>query len=137
MDPIMAVDHARNKASPFVFAAPALLDCIGSFLNFTALAFISASSYQMLKMLTMVFVFLLSVTVLRRSYAWVQYGALLLVMIGLTVVTLTDIYGTASASTGSNDSALVMMGMICMVFGQFFHAGQVILEEHILKGAAG
>ena len=39
-DPIAAAAHAKNKASPWVFAAPALLDASGSFLNFTALAFI-------------------------------------------------------------------------------------------------
>jgi len=44
-DPIAATTHAKNKASPWIFAAPALLDACGAFLNFTALAFISASSY--------------------------------------------------------------------------------------------
>ena len=44
-DPIAAATHAKNKASPLIFAAPAFLDTCGSFLNFTALAFLSASSY--------------------------------------------------------------------------------------------
>ena len=123
MNPQMAVEHARNKASPYIFAAPALLDCIGSFLNFTGLAFISASSYQMLKMLSMVFVFLLSITVLRRNYKWIQYGALLTVILGLTVVTLTDILAVKTSAEGAADTSLLIFGMGCMVFGQFFHAG--------------
>ena len=47
---------------------PASLDVLGSFLNFTGLALISASVYQMLKMLSMIFVVLLSVTLLSKRY---------------------------------------------------------------------
>ena len=54
-----------------MLAAPALLDTMGSFLNFTGLALISASTFQIMKMLCMVFVVLLSVTVLRKRYSLV------------------------------------------------------------------
>lgn len=67
-DPIAAAAHAKNKASPLLFVLPALLDTCGSFLNFTGLSFISASSYQILKMLSMVFIFGLSKLFFRRSY---------------------------------------------------------------------
>lgn len=97
-DPISALIHEKNKANPLLFIAPAFIDLCASFLSFTALAFIAASSYQILKMLCMVFVVLLSVTVLRRSYSMTQYCALVLIIGGLTTVTLTDIT-SASAVT--------------------------------------
>ena len=44
-DPIAAAIHAKHKATPWLFAAPAFLDACGSFLNFTGLTLISASSF--------------------------------------------------------------------------------------------
>ena len=44
-DPVAAAHHKRNKLNPLVFSAPAFLDTIGSFLNFTGLALITASTY--------------------------------------------------------------------------------------------
>ena len=59
---------------------------------------ISASSYQILKMLCMVFVVLLSVIILRRVYNLAQYLALLVVIGGLTIVTLSDVYSAPAPS---------------------------------------
>ena len=81
-----------NKLNPIIFAGPALLDTIASFLSFTGLALISASTYQILKMLSMVFVVFLSIIALGKRYNLAQYLALLAITFGLTVVTLTDIY---------------------------------------------
>ena len=83
--------HEKNKASPILFVIPALLDTCGSYLTFVSLALISASSYQILKMLCMVFVVILSRTVLKKSYSLAQYLAILVIMCGITVVTLTDL----------------------------------------------
>ena len=44
-DKIAKAAHDKNKASPFLFALPALLDTCGSYLTFVSLALISASSY--------------------------------------------------------------------------------------------
>ena len=70
-NPEVAVAHQRNKANPCLFLAPSILDVCGSFLNFTGLALISASTYQILKMLSLVFVALLSVTLLGRRYSFI------------------------------------------------------------------
>jgi len=69
MDPVAAAAYAKNKASPWLFASPACMDFFGSFFNFMGLALISASSYQILKMLNVVFVVVLSITFLRKSYS--------------------------------------------------------------------
>ena len=70
-DAIAAASHEQNKVNPIIFAVPALFDTIGSFAGFTGLMLISPSTYQILKMLCMVFVVILSVTVLRKSYSLV------------------------------------------------------------------
>lgn len=89
----------KNKVNPIIFSAPALLDTLGSFLNFTGLVLISASTYQIMKMLTMVFVVLLSITVLRKRYSIIQYMAVTLVVAGLLLVTLFDIENTSDDKT--------------------------------------
>lgn len=83
----------QNEASPFLFLLPSALDVCASFLNFSALTMISASSYQILKMLTLIFVVFLSVMVLKRSYKCSQYLAVLVVMGGLTIVSWESIIG--------------------------------------------
>ena len=44
-----------------------------------------------MKMLCMVFVVLLSITVLRKSYSFFQYVAVGVIICGLTIVTLMDL----------------------------------------------
>ena len=90
-NPEAAVAHQRNKAHPCLFLTPSILDVCGSFLNFTGLALISASTYQILKMLSLVFVALLSVTLLGRRYSFIQWMAVALVITGLTIVSLQSI----------------------------------------------
>ena len=65
------IAHEQNKASPTKFISPAILDVCGSFLNFTGLALVSASTYQILKMLSLVFVAVLSMTFLGRRYSFI------------------------------------------------------------------
>ena len=90
IDPVYVKRHELNKANPLLFALPALLECFGAFLTFKGLMLVCASTYQMLQMLSMVFVVLISATVLRQSYSLAQYIAVLIVIGGLTVVTIFD-----------------------------------------------
>ena len=43
-------------------------------------------------MLCMVFTVMLSITVLRRTYYWRQYAAVVIVVGGLSIVAMADIY---------------------------------------------
>ena len=79
MSTLLPLYHLKNGCKeevsskeyvPLVFAIPALLDAISSALQFMGLILISASSYNMLKMLSMVFVVILSLILLQRSYTW-------------------------------------------------------------------
>ena len=89
----------------------------------------------------MVFVVMLSVLVFRKSYSVIQYLAVLTVILGLTVVTLADIYksGNSSSDVDAKNASLVLLGVVCMIVGQLFHACQMIVEEYILQrsGSAG
>ena len=94
-DPVAANRHQKNKVSPLVFMAPALLDTLGSFCNFTGLMLISASTYQIMRMLCMVFVVILSVTVLQKKYSVLQYMSVVMVIAGLLAVTMVDLGNTS------------------------------------------
>ena len=103
-----------------------MLDVIGSFLNFTGLALISASTYQILKMLSLVFVTFLSVTLLGRKYGFVQYMAIAVVITGLTIVSLQSINknpvdGEEEDEATSAERKGVIVGVCAMIWGQFFH----------------
>jgi drug/metabolite transporter (DMT)-like permease len=105
---------------PYLFALPALLDVCGSFLNFTALAFVAASTYQILKMLQLVFVVLLSIAIFKRKYSWGQWLGVLFVIVGLSVVSYVSITAKSEgtdqeANDEKNQSA--EMGIIFMVVG--------------------
>merc|ERR1711871_1117374 len=89
-DPVAATRHQKNRVNPMIFSAPALLDTLGSFLNFTGLSLISASTYQIMRMLCMVFTVILSVTVLRKRYSWIHYLSVAVIVCGLTCVTMFD-----------------------------------------------
>ena len=120
-----------------------MLDVIGSFLNFTGLALISASTYQILKMLSLVFVTFLSVTLLGRRYGFVQYMAIAVVITGLTIVSLQSINKKPEEGEEVEDEAAtlerkgVIVGVCAMIWGQFFHGSQGVLEEYILKRSGG
>lgn len=65
-------------------------------------------------MLCMIFVVILSVIVLRKSYSLVQYTAVLTVIGGLTIVTLADIYKSQDAKDES-ETGTIVLGMSLMV----------------------
>jgi len=140
-NPEAAVAHQQNKANPLLFLSPAFLDVCGSFLNFTGLALISASTYQILKMLSLVFVTFLSVTLLGRRYSFVQYLAIAVVITGLTIVSLQSINKNTNEDEEDNSADMerkgVIVGVCAMVWGQFFHGSQGVLEEYILKRSGG
>ena len=118
-----------------IFLIPALLDTLGSFCCFLGLALLAASTFQILKMLCMVFVVLLSVLILRRKFTWVQYLAVAVVIGGLALVSLDSILGAddkKKAVSGASERHLIIVGVIAMITGQLFHAAQAIYEEYIL-----
>ena len=68
-DPIAYANYKEKALSPAYFILPAIMDTLGSFLNWTGVYLISASSYAMLRMFQMVAVVFISVTLLDRFYS--------------------------------------------------------------------
>ena len=97
-DPVAKANHERNKVNPLWFAIPACLDAIDSVLNFSGLMLITASTYQILENLAVVYVVLLSALLLGKRYRWVQIGAVLSVLGGLLFVTHTEMEEAEEAS---------------------------------------
>ena len=75
----------------------------------------------MMKTLTLIFAALLSVVFLKRSYRWLQWGSLALIVLGSVVISMP----------GSNDPWL---GIFWIVLGQAFHGGLVVVEEYMMTG---
>ena len=86
-----ALNHEKNKINPLWFAVPACLDAIDSCLNFMGLMLITASTFQILENLAVVYVVILSVVLLGKRYAWVQITAVLGVLGGLLLVSQAEI----------------------------------------------
>ena len=93
-DPAAKADYRNNAVNPVVFIGPAILDTLGSFLNWTGVYLISASSYVMLRMFQMVAVVFISVTLLDKRYTDFQYLALCVVIAGFLIVGGMDIYNS-------------------------------------------
>ena len=70
------------------------MDTLGSFLNWTGVYLISASSYAMFRMFQMVAVVFISVSLLDRFYSRTQYLALCIVIVGFVIVGLMDVYNS-------------------------------------------
>jgi drug/metabolite transporter (DMT)-like permease len=114
-------------------------------LNFTGLTLISASTYQILKMLCLVFIAILSIIIFKRRYLISQWLAMLAVIFGLSIVSFQSISSVGDESLSGSLSLAeknakhhqVIVGVTLMICGQFLHASQAVIEEHILKNAGG
>ena len=97
---------------------------LGSWLCFTGLALITASTYQILKMFSLIFVVLLSVTLLQKRYNLVQWLSVLIVMGGLLIVSFESLHNapaqgelTEEENSDQLEKRLVLFGIICMLVG--------------------
>ena len=90
-DPVAKAHHEKNKINPIWFAVPACLDAIDSCLNHMGLMLITASTFQILENLAVVYVVVLSVILLRKRYICVQLAAVISVLGGLLLVTMAEI----------------------------------------------
>lgn len=68
----------------------------------------------MLKMLNTVFIVILSVTVLKKSFSKIQYFAIILVLGSLTIIAMADVYGELQYEEAT-DKSMIEVGIICTV----------------------
>ena len=122
------------QPGPMKMIPLALCDFCGSLLNWVGLALLMASTYQLLKMLCLVLIVLFSILIFKRSYDRVHWTGLSLTIIGLVIVSYV---GTEGAEEEDGQVSGPELGLICMVFGQVFHAIEGILVETLVKGNGG
>ncbi|XP_060533588.1 solute carrier family 35 member F6-like isoform X2 [Cylas formicarius] len=122
----------NRKFNAFILCVPTACDMAATSLQNVGLNLTYASSFQMLRGSIIVFVGLLSVAFLRRRLAKREWGGIVLVMAGLSVVGVADfLYKSDDDSLDSDD---VIIGDVLIVVGQVIQAIQVVVEEKFVAG---
>ncbi|XP_062503729.1 solute carrier family 35 member F6-like isoform X2 [Corticium candelabrum] len=93
------------------------------------LVIVNASVWQMLRGSIIVFTGILSVLFLKRKLKCFHWVGILLVVFGLCVVGLSDVFGQDQSHSGWR----VIVGIILIVAGQLASAAQMVVEESFLK----
>ncbi|KAI8323216.1 hypothetical protein GQ54DRAFT_258656 [Martensiomyces pterosporus] len=155
-DALPAIAEAAQAAQPKPIAGwatlwmwvPAVCDLLGTTLMNVGLFFTTASVYQMLRGAVVIFSGLFSVLFLGHRLARFQIVSLLLVVVGVTIVGLSNIVSppahvhalTASGSGEAEpDSAVDMeawraaLGVVLVLGAQVFAATQFVVEEKIIR----
>lgn len=84
----------NREFNPFLLYLPAICDMTATSIMYIGLNLTYASSFQMLRGSVIVFVGLLSVTFLKRTLGYREWGGIYLILIGLTLVGLSDFNGS-------------------------------------------
>ena len=114
--------------SPFVFFLPACCDALATSLIYVGLNLTYTSSYQMLHPTVIIFTSLLSVAFLRSQLQLYHWLGMFIVIVGSTVVSLSDVI------TEHNDSNSVLTGDLLIIIAQLINAIQMTIEERYVKG---
>jgi drug/metabolite transporter (DMT)-like permease len=116
----------------FFVCIPSAFDLVATGLSQVGMLFLPASVWQMLRGCEIVFAAMLAVTCLKREMFAFNWLGLFLCIIGVTLVSLSNIWG-GSAEPGIGDKSQLILGMTMVVLGQVVQAAQVIAEEWLLK----
>jgi uncharacterized membrane protein len=128
------VSGTPESFSPFIFALPALCDCLATSTMYLGLTMTYASVFQMLRGSAVVFTGILSVVVLKRKLRLFHWLGMLLVCAGALIVGSSSLVAPAPAE---DDSAVVapsnpLLGNILIVCAQVIVAVQMVVEEKFL-----
>lgn len=118
--------RGNRNFNPLVFIPPAMCDMVATSLMYIGLNLTYASSFQMLRGSVIIFVALLSVAFLNRTILPREWFAIVLIMMGLTVVGVSDF---ASPGNETKDVNSVITGDMLIVMAQIITAVQMIYEE--------
>jgi drug/metabolite transporter (DMT)-like permease len=114
---------------------PTLCDICGTTLMNVGLIYTSASIYQMLRGAIVLFVAVFSVIFLKRKLQIYQWGSLLSIVLGVSLVGLSSIFKPAPPPTFNNEAneGMAALGVFMVLFAQMFTATQFVVEEKILS----
>jgi len=133
--PFAQVAPLRSRRS-LIFALPALCDVLGTGLGGIGMVYVSAPIWQMMRGSIIVFTSLFSKFFLKRqlkTYNWVAIGVS---VCGLALVGLSAILDSSPEHEEKQKkygTSGVAFGIFFVVFSQAFAAGQMVLEELLLK----
>ncbi|CAF1368669.1 unnamed protein product, partial [Didymodactylos carnosus] len=119
-----------QKFNPLIFWVASIFDMLSTCLGYIALNYTTASSFQMLRGSVMIFTALLSVAFLGKKLTLYHWLGILTVVIGLSVVGISDILFDKSDTTHSNSDKIA--GDMLILMGQIFTAFQVVYEERFI-----
>lgn len=110
---------------------PSFFDLLATGLCSVGMLYIPASVWQMLRGCEIVFAAMLAITCLKRRMLGFNWLGLFLCVVGVTFVSLANIWGGVQPGE-SSDSSKMILGMAMVVLGQVVQAAQVIAEEWLL-----
>uniref|UniRef100_A0A8D9FDS8 Solute carrier family 35 member F6 n=1 Tax=Cacopsylla melanoneura TaxID=428564 RepID=A0A8D9FDS8_9HEMI len=119
--------RGNRNFNPLVFVPPAMCDMIATSLMYIGLNLTYASSFQMLRGSVIIFVALLSVAFLNRNILPREWFGIVLIIMGLTVVGVSDF--VSPSKEGPKDTNSVLTGDMLIVMAQIITAVQMIYEE--------
>lgn len=113
------------------FLVPSCCDLVATVLLNVALGLLAVSIAQMCRGTVVLFVCAMSIVFLgRRQYPY-HYVGVLLVVAGITVVSLSSMVDAKTGTVSAMPSAM-MMGISILILGQVFQAGMFVYEEKIM-----
>ncbi|XP_046997889.1 solute carrier family 35 member F6 [Schistocerca americana] len=124
--------RGRRDYNPFVLLPPALCDMVATSVMYIGLNLTNASSFQMLRGAVIVFVGIFSRIFLHRILTIREWIGILFVILGLVVVSLSDLGSDSSGSTGGTTN--VILGDVLIIGAQIIAATQMVLEEKFVSG---
>ncbi|XP_076662224.1 transport and golgi organization 9 [Halictus rubicundus] len=117
--------------NPFILLIPALCDTCATSIMYIGLNMTYASSFQMLRGSVIIFTALLSMGFLDRkleSREWLGIG---MVIIGLTLVGLSDVITMEDSDMSTNS---ILTGDLLIICAQVITAIQMVVEEKFVAG---
>lgn len=123
--------RGRRDYNPFVLLPPALCDMVATSVMYIGLNLTNASSFQMLRGAVIVFVGIFSRIFLHRILTLREWIGILFVILGLVVVSLSDLGSDSSGNAGGTN---VILGDALIIGAQIIAATQMVLEEKFVSG---
>ena len=108
-----------------------MLDMIATSTMYIGLNLTYASSFQMLRGSVIVFVAIFSMIFLQRRLQLREWTGIGFIIIGLTMVGLSDMIGSTGSDVNRTD---VLIGDSLIILAQIITASQMVFEERFVAG---
>lgn len=126
-NPLLRPQHP--SPSVWIISIPTLFDLFATACGTTGLLYTTVSVYQMLRGAMLVWTALLSIIFLRRRLSALNYGGILLCVLGIALVGMANVWAEGSAASRSQ----TLFGIVIILIGQILQAAQTVMEEFLLQ----